>query len=365
MNVLMTADAVGGVWTYALDLARGLAEHGVRTTLAVVGPPPGVDRRAAAATVPGLAVVETGLALDWTAASRDEVVAAGRQLADLARAVSADLVHLNAPAYAAGAGFDRPVLGVCHSCVATWWDAVEGGSLPPDLAWRADLVREGYGAIDALLAPSAAFSGATAARYGLARAPFVVHNGRQVLRVGRTGDGTGREPFVFTAGRLWDRGKNVATLDRAAARVSLPVLAAGPTRGPNGETVALRSVRSLGDLADEVVAEHLARGPLFVSLARYEPFGLAVLEAAQAGCPLVLSDIPTFRELWDGAALFVPAEDGEAVADAIEALGADPDRATDLGRAARSRSTRYGIDAMVSGTLAVYGTLRGERSAAA
>jgi hypothetical protein len=35
-----------------------------------------------------------------------------------------------------------------------------------------------------------------------------------------------------------------------------------------------------------------------------EPFGLAVLEAAQAGCPLVLSDLPGFRELWDGAALF-------------------------------------------------------------
>ena len=39
-RLLMTADAVGGVWTYALDLAAGLAPFGVETTLAVLGPAP-------------------------------------------------------------------------------------------------------------------------------------------------------------------------------------------------------------------------------------------------------------------------------------------------------------------------------------
>ena len=60
---------------------------------------------------------------------------------------------------------------------------------------------------------------------------------------------------------------------------------------------------------DERRSERLAwrSGRSSPRTALYEPFGLAVLEAAQAGCALVLSDIPTFRELWDGAALFVAA----------------------------------------------------------
>ena len=39
-RLFMTADAVGGVWTYALDLARGLQAHGIETRLAVNGPRP-------------------------------------------------------------------------------------------------------------------------------------------------------------------------------------------------------------------------------------------------------------------------------------------------------------------------------------
>ena len=66
-----------------------------------------------------------------------------------------------------------------------------------------------------------------------------------------------------------------------------------------------------------------------------------MLEAAQAGCALVLSDIATFRELWDGAALFVGGWDAATWADAIETLRADPGRRTRLGRAACERAARY------------------------
>jgi NADPH-dependent 2,4-dienoyl-CoA reductase/sulfur reductase-like enzyme len=67
IHLLMTADAVGGVWTYALELARALAPAGVRTTLAVLGPQPGPDQAADARAVPGLAVRPLDLPLDWTA----------------------------------------------------------------------------------------------------------------------------------------------------------------------------------------------------------------------------------------------------------------------------------------------------------
>ena len=112
--------------------------------------------------------------------------------------------------------------------------------------------------------------------------------------------GAALRDFAFTAGRLWDEGKNIATLDRAAACLGIPFQAAGPLVGPNGQRVALAHLHPLGAIDERTLADYLSARPVFVSAARYEPFGLAVLEAALAGCPLVLADIPTFRELWDG-----------------------------------------------------------------
>ena len=98
----------------------------------------------------------------------------------------------------------------------------------------------------------------------------------------------------------------------------------------------------------------LTRRPIFVSAALYEPFGLAVLEAAQAGCALVLSDIATFRELWNGAAAFFPPGDDTTLAVTIQALAADFERRQSLGQAARSRSADYTAAAMAGGTLEIY-----------
>ena len=350
LHVLMTADAVGGVWQYALDLAAGLRTHGVRTTIAVLGPAPSVDQEAMAAAA-GAELVATGLPLDWTAPDQAEVKEAGQAIACLAAKVRPDLVHLNAPALAADARFNVPVVAACHSCVATWWQAVKDGPLPEDFLWRTDLVRRGYAAANTLLAPTLAFAEATAEAYGLAQSPTVVRNGRRGVQ-GQTisQDGT----FVFTAGRLWDDGKNFAAIDRMAARLSISVLAAGPLQGPNGVRIEAHHAKALGRLSDEEIARHLGKQPIFVSTALYEPFGLAVLEAAQAGCALVLSDIPTFRELWDGAALFVDPQDENEAAAAVERLVQDPDARAVLGRTARARAADYTVEAMTDGVLNAY-----------
>jgi phosphatidylinositol alpha-mannosyltransferase len=93
---------------------------------------------------------------------------------------------------------------------------------------------------------------------------------------------------------------------------------------------------------------------VFVSAASFEPFGLAVLEAASAGCALILSDMGSFRELWEGAALFVPVRDEDAYVEAIEMLIRDPDRRQRLGEAASRRAVRYTPQAMADGMLAIY-----------
>jgi glycosyltransferase involved in cell wall biosynthesis len=351
----MTADAVGGVWTYALDLAQGLASAGVETTLVVIGPSPSRDQLAQARAVPRLALIDTCLPLDWLASEPAAILEVGAVVRGLARGTGVDLVHLNSPALAAGGGFSAPVVGVCHSCTATWWSAVKDDPLPADFRWRAQALWQGMLGCDALIAPTAAFADATARTYEIPR-PFVVPNGRRAAAI-EAGE---REDMVFTSGRLWDEGKNVAVLDAAAALIEAPLRAAGPLQGPDGAAVRLRHAQPLGRLSAQEVAEWLARAPIFASAALYEPFGLGALEAAQAGCALVLSDIPTLRELWEGAAVLLPPHSPEAFAAAFRQLLADPEEAEWYGRLARVRAGRFSVEAMTAGVLDIYRLRRPE-----
>jgi glycosyltransferase involved in cell wall biosynthesis len=82
---------------------------------------------------------------------------------------------------------------------------------------------------------------------------------------------------------------------------------------------------------------------MLVSPAVYEPFGLTVLEAATAGCALVLSDTPSFRELWEGAALFVDARDKYEWQAALNSLTRNGALRKDLQRRALQRARRYSL----------------------
>ncbi|GAA4011603.1 glycosyltransferase family 4 protein [Sphingomonas swuensis] len=349
-RLLLTTDAVGGVWTYSLDLARALAgAEDMVVLLAVLGPPPSNEQMSDAAAVPGLQLVGTSLPLDWTAGSDEEVLAAATALAALAREAGADLVQLHSPALAL-ADYPAPVVSVVHSCVGTWWDAVKSGPLPDDLAWRSAMVARGLAASALVVAPTRAFAAAVQETYALPSLPQAVHNGRHQL----AGPAAIPVDYALTAGRLWDSGKNVAAFDRAAALSRIPFRAAGPLHGPTDSAVRLSYAEALGPLSSEQLASLLAERPVFVSAALYEPFGLAVLEAAQCGCALVLADRPGFRELWDGAALFVDPLDEHAIAAAVERLVARPELRGELGDAARARAAHFSPHAMGSAMLDLY-----------
>jgi glycosyltransferase involved in cell wall biosynthesis len=347
MRLMLVTDAVGGVWTYSLDLARALREWDVEAFLVVTGPSPSAEQRAEAN---GFELTDTGLPLDWTAKRPDLIRRAGCALAELATKEGADLVQVNSAALLADCDFDQPVIALQHSCVATWWATVKGTPLPPDFAWRRDLIECGLNRAAAVVAPSAAFAALTTRTFALTRPVHAVYNGGRALPMKRRP----MEDYVFTAGRLWDEGKNLRTLDEAATRLSGPIEAAGPLRGPNGAQASFEDLRCLGELSLSGIADRLAARPIFASAALYEPFGLSVLEAAQAGCALVLSDIPTFRELWSGCAVFVPATDANAFADAIGELLANPARRTDLGIAARMHALRYTPDLMARRMVQIY-----------
>ena len=305
MRIMLTADAVGGVWRYSLDLARGMLEAGVEPVLVLLGPMPSMIQAAEARGIDGLQVIPTGLPLEWTAESPDDLRTASATLAGLATRLRVDGVHLHTPALVPQAPWSVPVVAVAHSCVGTWWRAVRGGAMPDDLAWRSEFIAEGLAEADVAVAPSGAFAEALDALYRPGRSIEVVHNGRTPVPL----PDVARRAGVLTAGRLWDDGKNVGLLDRVADRIGCEVMAAGPLAGPDRVKADFPGLVTPGSLAEAELAREMAARTVYCAPARYEPFGLAVLEAAQSGMALVLADIPTLRELWGGAALFFHPDD--------------------------------------------------------
>ncbi|MCV0397210.1 MAG: glycosyltransferase family 4 protein [Rhizobiaceae bacterium] len=343
----MTLDAVGGVWRYAMDLASALSNQNVETVFAVLGPSPSAHQAGEASRIGEL--VTTGLPLDWMCESETELARIGDALGTLARRHAIDVVQVNVPSQAQGIAVGVPVIAVSHSCVATWWDRVRGDPLPPEWRWQRSCTRAGLENADGIVCPSLSHAEAVSACYGPGLAVSVVHNA-----VGFPCRRNLKSDVVFAAGRWWDEGKNGEVLDRAASRCCWPVVMAGAVRGPQGQSVALSNVRATGELAAPDTRAAMAEAGIFVAPSRYEPFGLAPLEAARSGCALVLSDIPVFRELWDGAALFFPPDDPAALADAVNALVDDAELRTGMAAVACLRSLMFTPDRQALAMRSIY-----------
>lgn len=336
-RVLMTVDAVGGVWRYAMDLADGLKAYGVRVCFAGFGPRPSREQICEAGALGDLVWFDAPL--DWMVDSETALEDVPRFLSRLAREKKIDLLHLNLPSQAMGLDVPMPVLVVSHSCVVTWFAGVKGSGVPEDWRWQHRLNCEGFKRADAVLAPSHSHAAMMEAAYGAIRNLKVVYNANRLENVAGP-----KQEFVFAAGRWWDEGKNGAMLDAAAARVQWPVVMAGAHQGPNGQYLALRNADHRGELSHRRAMVLMRQAAIVASPSVYEPFGLAPLEAARAGAALVLSDIPTYRELWEGAALFADPRDPEAFANALNLLANDAGRRAALAVKAYERSKMFSVE---------------------
>jgi glycogen(starch) synthase len=354
MKVLMTADAVGGVWTYALELTDALAPHGVEVTLATMGDPPRPAQRRELRNSAVAAAHEGSFALEWTDDPWEDVERAGHWLLALAEDLQPDLVHLNGYAHAALA-WQAPVLVVGHSCVLSWYRAVRGEAADPAWLRYEQAVRRGLEAADALVAPTRVMLAELERLYRPRCEREAIPNGRTALAAPAP-----KEPFVLGAGRLWDEAKNVAALDRVAPSLDWPVLLAGDT----DPTQAPRHAHRLGRLDSTELGALLARAEIFAAPARYEPFGLGPLEAGLAGCALVLGDIPSLREVWGEAALYVDPADDEALATALRLLIDERAMRADLAQRALDRARTYTPERMADAYVDLYERLTTRRAAA-
>lgn len=375
-RILMTADTVGGVWQYAMELCRVLCARGYEVTLATMGGLPDREQCREAEGIAGLDLRASRYKLLWMDDPWRDVMEAGEWLLGLAQEVQPDIVHLNDLGHG-DLDWPAPVLTVGHSCVLSWWRAVHGERAPePQWSRYRERVTAGLHASNMVVAPTQAMMSELQCFYGPLRNTQVIPNGRSSSLMTRADQkahipvrtfqqqhapSATKRNFIFCAGRVWDEGKNISALASIAARVPWPVCIAGSTQSPSHESegaqVGFLNVRMLGKLGADALRRWYGKASIYALPARYEPFGLSVLEAAQAGCALVLGDIESLRETWEGAALFVPPGDPDALAFTLRRVIADETlRQRSMARAHR-RATHLTPRAMADAYVEAYDDL--------
>jgi glycosyltransferase involved in cell wall biosynthesis len=348
-RVLMTADTVGGVWTYAIELARALRPLGVEVALATMGDPLTTAQREEARSADLLALVEGPYRLEWMADPWRDVAAAGDWLLGLEHHFQPDVVHLNQFAHGA-LPWTCPRIVVAHSCVRSWWHAVHGADAPAEWDRYRHVVTDGLRGANRIVAPSQAMLNSVIELYGPLPKCQVIYNGRALPHL-RPRD---KQPLILSAGRLWDPAKNVAALAAASPDLDWPIYVAGEMTSPDNGEARFGTLHGLGRLGAKELLPWFERAAIYALPARYEPFGLSALEAAIAGCALVLGDIPSLREIWDQAAVFVPPDDPSELRAALQELIVNPPRRQGLAAEAQRRAAHYRPERMAAAYCQTY-----------
>ncbi len=370
MHVLVTADTLGGVWTYARELVSGLVKRDVQVTLVSFGE---IPTPAQMSWLDGLRNVDfrpTAFRLEWMHDCEQDLEASAEHLKSIVRETRPDLLHLNQYFYGA-LEVDVPRLVVAHSDVVSWWMAVHGEE-PPETNWsrwyRATVTR-GLSCATAVAAPSKWMLEAVSKHYVKPAQASVVYNGRTPALFSPH---ISKGDYVISVGRLWDSGKQVTLL----AQQDVPQVAyivgseQHPDAGLRARTIFGDTGRSRihfkGPQSEAQLRQLYARASVYVATSRYEPFGLAPLEAALSRCALLCNDIPPLHEIWGDSALYFPANSATGLAQALEHLGSDRDRRlTYAGLAYQRAIQRYTADRMVDGYLALYQSMVGSGALAA
>jgi alpha-maltose-1-phosphate synthase len=205
---------------------------------------------------------------------------------------------------------------------------------------------------------------------GIDAVQYAPDRGRDVLD--RYGIEPGR-PSVAFVGRV-TRQKGLQVLLRAAERLAPEaqlVLCAGQADTPELQATVsemvdhLRATRSgvvwlPGMLEKPEVIQILSNAAVFACPSLYEPLGIVNLEAMACGTAVVASAVGGIPEVVaDGTTgLLVPPDDERALADAINALIADPARATELGARGRARAVaEFSWDSIAAQTAGLYARL--------
>jgi glycogen synthase len=372
VHVLVTADTLSGVWTYARELVTGLVSRGIRVTLVSMGEIPLPEETAWMEKLHGLEYIPTAFRLDWMQEGEGDLKDSSAYLTALVREVKPDLLHLNHLGYGSLA-VETPRLVVAHGDWISWWRAVHGAD-PKEtrwLNWYRGIVRQGILKANAVVAPSGWMLNTVEETYAQARRSTVIYNGRNPIFFNPY---VSKDESVLAVGRMWDAGKQVSLLTQHEH--PLPVCIVGSEMTAPPPKVPIRAdvklsldkicVSFKGPQTEAQMRVLYSKASIYAATSRYEPFGMTALEAALSRCAIVANDIPLFHEVWGDAALYFRANDAASLAEAIRRMSQDAGLCREYATRAYQRARdRFTAKRMMDEYLALYHKLILENRAAA
>lgn len=354
MKILITTDNIGGVWTFSISLAKNLKNKGLDVCLAIIGDPLTVSQKKEAEFTEYHFFRSRQ---EWMHDPWHDILNAGKWLMKLKDQFHPDIVHLNS--YSFGVlQWDCPVVMSAHSCVLSWWDAVKGGEIPGEWQEYAKNVTAGIRAADIVVAPSRTMLRMIEKHYDPLKNKMVIYNGgdNSIFSIDR------KENFVFSMGRLWDEGKNIKLILKAAPEIVYPIYIAGDNSGMDISKVS-ENVHFTGQIPPGQVAGWLSRAAIYLLPVKYEPFGYTFLEAAFSGCAIVTGDIESMREIWDDTVVYSSTCDVAKLAGTVSRLMADEkQRKLYADKSMKLALSVYTIERMTSEYLALYQSVLSTRS---
>jgi len=295
--------------------------------------------------------------------SQAGIQASLERLAEIIHDARPDVLHFNQFCYGAlESGI--PKIVVAHSDLLSWWRAVHDDGPPRSswLDWYTGVVSRGLSGADAVVAPSRWMLDTLHTFYQLPFRCWVIYNGRteDLFRPSAR-----KSESVLSVGRIWDEGKQIRLLLEREHNV--PVRIAGSVHPPGTASHDQATLESTGNFTfcgeqdEDQLRELYANSATYAATSRYEPFGLAPVEAALSRCALVVNDIPVFHELWGDAAFYFDRNNAESLAQAIRLLSEFSSFRESLADSAYERARqRFGSARMVREYENLYRSLTGK-----
>lgn len=187
--------------------------------------------------------------------------------------------------------------------------------------------------------------------------PVLIPNGVDTARFRTRHSVKNRVPEIVFLGRIDEPRKGLSVLLRALDSLDMEyrctVIGGGVAKShPNVDFV--------GKVSDREKAEILQRADIYVAPnLGGESFGIVLVEAMAAGCAVVASDLEAFLAVAEGAAVFFPTGDSEALAAQLRDLIAHPDRCKELSQAGKQLAQKFDWDSVAHDVMRVYETVSG------
>ena len=210
-----------------------------------------------------------------------------------------DVIHSNQFCFGA-LPLEIPTIVTAHSDVLSWAAACRPEGLESS-AWLdryCALVSKGLTGAAVVTAPTRWMLDALSKHHRLSSASRVILNGRGPFSLPTKR----RRMQAVSAGRFWDEGKNLSLL--AGMNAPLPIVVAGEEHYQTSTVQSHGDLQMTGSVSENDLLRLFNKSSIYIAPSRYEPFGLAPLEAALCGCALVMNDLPSFREIWGDHALY-------------------------------------------------------------